>query len=190
MVQQPTAAAPLVLNFSGHIPALKNQKIPITTKEGKPALISNTTVQTFYRHFFGSGVVQIKRQGFSRLHWPTPVAAFCELWFYSVNDTGIAPSDADNAYTTLQELLIPANKKHPYYLGVIEDDKQVIDFRTRKYAVNSEAKEGARLFIWSTKTTGDGFDDLFAFAEFYRNYVNRSSNQPQIDLDEILTQLT
>jgi hypothetical protein len=153
-------------------------------------LISNTTVQTFYRAFHSSGGYQIKRQGFPRLDWPTPVAAFCELWFYSVNDTGIAPSDADNAYTTIQELLSPANKKHPYYLGVLENDKQVVDFRTRKYAVDHEAKEGARLFVWSTKTTGDGFDDLLTFSEFYRNYVNRSSNQPQTDLDEILTLLT
>lgn len=190
MLKLPTIAKPLVLNIAGHVPALKNQKIPITKRDNKPALISNTTVQTFYQSFYASGVSQINRQGFSRIPFEIPVMAFCELWFYVAGERNIAASDADNAWTTIQELLVPNSRKHPYYLGVLEDDDQMLDFRVRKYAVKSTEQEGARIFLWATTTEGDGFDEWDEFKTYYRNRQLISRNQPVFDFNEVLTSLS
>ncbi len=190
ILKLPTTADPLILNVSGHVPALKNEKIPITKKNGKPALISNQTVQVFYESFYSSGLRQVNRQGFSRIPFGTPIAVFCELWFFTVSESQIAPSDGDNAYQTLQELLMPSSKKHPYYLGVADDDKQVVDFRVRKYPVNNRQSEGARLFLWTTKVTGDGFEDWVNFYKTYHYIVTSPPKQPAVDFDEIPTLFT
>lgn len=178
------------MNISGHVPALKNDKTLVGRDSGKPALISNTTVRVFYESFYTSGLKQLQRQGFDRIAWPLPVMIFCELWFFRADDIPIAASDADNAYTTLQELLGPRTKKHPHYLGVVEDDKQIIDFRVRKMTVPSAIQQGGRLFIWSAKATGDGFNEWDQFKEFYRQYKPQQAQARSVNFDEILTELS
>lgn len=188
----PTVSNPLVLNFSGHIPALKNEKVPVTRKNGKPALVSNQTVQTFYKRVQGNCIDQMRRQGFDVIEWPQHVAVYAEFWFYVANKTNIAASDGDNAYTTLQELLQKSAKNKPY-IHAIDDDKQVSAFHVETYAVHDKIKEGARLYVW-TMEEEDYHDRLHMWEAFFRYLRKRAFDTPteqeEVDFDEITNLLT
>jgi hypothetical protein len=183
---QPTVDNPLILNIHGHVPALKNEKLlKINTKSGKPVLLSNADVKVFIER-----VRSTYRPQFDVIPFPVHVAVYAEFWFFVANQTNIAASDGDNAYTTLQELLQKPKKNAPY-LHIMDDDKQVTAHHVETYAVRDAAQEGARLFIWAMSE--DHYQDRDAMWDackrFRQTYRQQTANQVNLDFDEILTLL-
>lgn len=187
----PSSLNPLVLNISGHIPALKNDKVLKTnTRTGKPVLLSNADVKVFLERVVSTLRTQVQRQDFDTIPFPMHTAVYAEFWFFVANETNIAASDGDNAYTTLQELLQKPKKNAPALL-VMDDDKQVTTHHVETYAVRDRNREGARLLVWAMSDEEYADRDLMweRCKQFRKSYQQAAVAAPDVDFDEILTLL-
>lgn len=134
----PTPDNPLILNFPGHVPALKNRKQPVRAGK-KLKLVPNKVVRDFIRRIRPLIEGQWEGQGFSLLPVPSRIGIYVEIVFYRNNPKLLPNSDGDNAYTTLQELLAKL---------VIENDKQVGYGSFDVLYTSNRALEHARAYIW------------------------------------------
>lgn len=187
----PSASNPLVLNIVGHVPSLKNNKLQVTRANGTTAFVPNSEVIGFYKRVSSYCQKQIERQGFDRITFPNPVAVYGEFWFYVANETNISASDADNALTTILDMLQKPRKREPY-LWVMDDDKQVLSPKGDAYAVRDRKKEGARVFVWVLDERISRWDNWDIFKGFYLNNrpATGHTHQNSINIDEVLDLLT
>lgn len=146
----PTPTNPLILRYRGHIPALKNDKNLVPSKDGKSRIIPSQEVEQFFARC-KSMKRQVERQGFSCMAFPQPVAAYVEIGFFTSHKYGMSLSDGDNAYTTLCETW-----QHPAHakgsgpvLAVIENDRQVVDWHPIVTSVPRRELEGATAYLWA-----------------------------------------
>lgn len=161
----------------------------VHNKQGRAIPVSNADVQHFVARVHSACSIQTERQGFDLIPYPTLVALYAEFWFFVANDSQIAASDTDNALTTIQEVLQPSSKKHPYYLNVLANDNLVVSPRSDAYAVRDRNREGARVFVWALNASLDRWANWDLFKAFYLGYTQPIAEQTDIDLQEILDML-
>lgn len=149
----PTPENPIVLNFIGHIPSLKNRKQPIRAGK-KLKLVPNKVVRDFVNRMKplleGQWTKLAAEQGFSLVPLPQRIGVYAEIVFYRNNPKLLPNSDGDNAYTTLQELLAKL---------IIENDKQVGYGSFDVLYTSNRALEHASVFIWVRDETITGREE-------------------------------
>lgn len=184
----PSPDNPLILHYRGRIPALKNDKEWVDDPEtGGKKPIPNEEVQVFFKKA-KSLQRQVDRQGFTRMPFPMPVACHVTMYFRINEPHGIPTSDGDNAYTTLQEtwqfpLVV---KTMGAVLGVIENDRQVLECHWRTIAVPVANLEGATAFLWQHDPK-QGFDQMRTFMNWHDKYLipEEGWDEETIDFDEL-----
>lgn len=183
----PSPDNPLILHYRGRIPALKNDKVLITKKGGDQALIPDKDVLEFFKRV-KSLQRQVDQQGFNRMHFPTPVACHVTMYFRINEIHHIPTSDGDNAYTTIQETWqYPAVvKTMGAVLGVIDNDRQVLECHWRTIAVPVANLEGATAFLWQ-HNPNQGFEEMRLFMDWHDKHLTPDPGREDetIDFDDL-----
>lgn len=140
MNNYPTIQNPLEIVYPGTVPALKNRKQLVKSKNGKASLINSKTVDKFNSLADGYVSKAIQRAGFDIIPDGTHIGVFARVVFATSKDKNTEPNnDLDNAFTTLQETL----EHH-----VIQNDRQVYHFYAQKELVHNANFEMGRLWVW------------------------------------------
>lgn len=153
----PTPERPLILVYSGKIPAMKNQtrvnikEVIVETASGveSRSAIAGVGKPAKVRRWLKSGEslaeAQMQSQGFHKIPFPFRVATWTILGFYKSPTTKspklfIPKNDADNAFTTIQET---------WKDTIMDDDRQVVDYHVSTRHFNNEQSMFTVSFVWT-----------------------------------------
>jgi hypothetical protein len=152
----PSDQNPLKIVVPGHVPALKNRKVPIK-RGGRTLLVSNKTVTNWMAHvkpLIRAAWAQAQEEhGYVRLEPPFRACIYVEIVFYRADSNTLPASDTDNAATTIQEMLQQEVKKRKGYEpkivwpGIVLNDKQIVP-GTDSLFTNVRELEHAAIYIF------------------------------------------
>lgn len=162
-MKYPTPLNPLILYTRESIPSLKNDRdLRIyEDNEGKLKGVSrrSKTVVQFMAICGAHFRDYRERQGFDIVEEPEQIGVYVQLGVYlsPKSKVGLPLKDADNMYTTLQEIL----------QGVaIENDRQIGDYHVTRMLVDSPQYEYSLLCVWKI----DSKTPIMDFLTFYKNF--------------------
>ncbi len=173
---------PWLFTFEGKIPSLKNGKMMVWEEDSegglKPKVFSNKEVTAWYEGQREPLMKQMARQAGQLDLITGKKRAYCRLELFS--KTGLNSLDADNVYTTVQELLqIPSKpgskRPHKGFMGLIDTDRYVQDHCVRQLLI--EDVRGAFLWVWETTQETDDIDSLVIFKEWRESNLKKGSKR-------------
>lgn len=143
MASYPTPSNPALFQLTKHVPALKNRRSPAPKEGGGLSFKKNPEVLKFIRNNHGlyqrQWLDQCETHGWSMIPLPQRVGFFAKIVFYRADRAKLPKSDGDNAYQTLQEMLMNI---------AIEDDRQVAWGNHLVEYTGNRALEGATAWLW------------------------------------------
>lgn len=172
-----TPADPYLFIFDGKIPALKNGKMIHWVEDAQgnqiPKVYSNKEVQNWYegqrKPLFEQLALQDHLDRITQKR-----RACCRFELFSKN--ALSSLDADNVYTTVQDLLqVPSKetsaRKHKGILGIVDTDRYVQSYSVHQRSIVDI--RGAFLWVWETEMDRDDIDDLIIWRENRSRHVNQ-----------------
>lgn len=182
----PQADKPLILVYSGKIPAMKNetrvnvkemlietssgvQSKQVVAGVGKPKAVRN-----WLRRGEDMALSQMESQGFEKIPMPYRVATWTILGFYKAKTNRdplfVPKNDADNAYTTIQET---------WKDTIMDDDRQVVDYHVSTRHFQNEQTMHTVSFVWVLPLVEH---DYHQAVDIFRNQVPILGGKPLWEL--------